>query len=62
MQNLKVMTLKFINSLRKFEFIIGISSLSRLLHPVTDITQKLQGRTIDIIDTSQNIDTCNENM
>ena len=40
------------NVLRKilFEFIIGIISLCRLFHYVAVITEKLQGRIIDIID------------
>ena len=32
-------------------------ALYRLLHPVAGITQKLQGRTIDVIDTYQNVNT-----
>ena len=50
------------NVLRKilFEFIIGIMSLCRLFHHVA--TEKLQGRTADIIDDWQNIDGCFEDM
>ena len=50
------------NSLTKFEFVIGMIALYRLLHPVAGITQKLQGRTIDIIDAYQNVITCVEDI
>ena len=33
-----------------------------MLHPVTGITQKLQGRTIDVIDEYQNVHTCIEDI
>ena len=36
-------------ALTSFEFIVWITSLYRLLHPVASITQKLQGHTIDIV-------------
>ena len=38
----------YVNALTSFEFIVGITSLYRLLNPVASITQKLEGRTIDI--------------
>ena len=45
----KVEATQFLNSLTKFEFAIGMIVLYRLLHPVSGITQKLQGRTIDVL-------------
>ena len=39
----------FLNALTTFEFLIGIISLYCLLHPLSPITQKLQGRTADIV-------------
>ena len=33
-----------------------------MLHPVAGITQKLQRRTIDVIDAYQNVDTCIEDI
>ena len=58
----KVEATQFLNSLTKFEFVIGMIALYRLLHPVAGITQKLQGRTIDVIDAYQNINTCIEDI
>ena len=57
----KVETTQFLNSLTKFQFVIGIA-LYRLLHPVAGITQKLQGRRIDVIDAYQNVNTCIEDI
>ena len=51
----------YINALTIFEFIVGITSLYRLLHPVASITQKLQDRTIgtiDIIKAYQEVQSC----
>ena len=39
----------YLNAITKFEFLIGLVSLYRLLHPLVGITQNLQGRSIDII-------------
>ena len=39
----------FINSIANFEFIVGIICLYRLLHPLVPITQKLQGRVMDVV-------------
>ena len=58
----KVEATQFLNSLTKFEFVIGMIALYRLLHPVAGITQKLQGRTIDVIDAYQNVNTCIEDI
>ena len=46
----------------KFEFVIEMIALYRLLHPVAGITQKLQGCTIDVIDAYQNVNTCIEDI
>ena len=54
----KVGATQFLNSLTKFEFVIGMIALYRLLHPVAGITQKLQERTIDVIDAHHNDNTC----
>ena len=48
----------YINALTSFDFIVGITSLCRLLHPVASITQKLQGRTIDIVKAYQEVQSC----
>ena len=48
----------YINTLTSFEFIVGIKSLYRLLHPVASITQKLLGRTIDIAKAYQEVQSC----
>ena len=37
-------------------------ALYRLLHPVAGIMQKLQGRTIDVTDAYQNVNTCIEDI
>ena len=58
----KVEATQFLNSLTKFEFVIGMIALYRLLHPVAAITQKPQGRTIDVIDAYQNVNTCIEDI
>ena len=58
----KVEATQFLNSLTKFEFVIGMIALYRLLQPVSGITQKPQGRTIDVIDACQNVNTCIEDI
>ena len=55
----KVEANQFLNSLTKFELIIDCY---RLLHPVAGKTQKLQGRTTDVIDAYQNVNTCIEDI
>ena len=50
------------NLLTKFESVIGMIALYRLLHPVPGIMQKLQGCTIDVIDAYQNVHTCIEDI
>ena len=46
----------------KFEFLIEIIALYRLLHPVARIVQKLQRHTIDVIDAYQNVNKCIEDI
>ena len=58
----KVEATQFLNSLTKFEFVIGMIALYRLLQPVAGTTQKLQGRTINVIDAYQNVNTCIEDI
>ena len=45
----------YINALTSFGFIVGLTSLCRLLHPVASITKKLQGRTVDIVKAYQKV-------
>ena len=49
---------QFLKLLTKFEFVTGMIALYRLLHPVAVITQRLQERTIDVIDAYQNVNVC----
>ena len=39
----------YLHAVTKFEFIIGLISLYRLLHPLVGITQTLQGSSIDVV-------------
>ena len=48
----------YINAFTSFEFIVGITSLYRLLHPVASITQKLQGRIINFVKAYQEVQSC----
>ena len=48
----------YINVLTSFEFVVGITSFYRLLHPVASATQKLQDRTIDTVKTYQEVQSC----
>lgn len=41
-----------------FEFIVGIISLYRLLHPLVGVTQRLQGRAADVVSAYQDVDSC----
>ena len=43
--------------LTDFEFITGIVTLSHLLHTTVPITQKRQGRTVDVIKASDGVNT-----
>ena len=48
----------YLNAITKFEFLIGLVSLYRLLHPLVGITQNLQGRSIDIIKAYNEAEGC----
>ena len=48
----------YINVLTSFEFVVGITSFYRLLHPVASATKKLQDRTIDTVKTYQEVQSC----
>ena len=48
----KVEATQFLNSLTKFEFVIGTILLYKLLHSVSGVMQKLQGQAIDAIDAN----------
>ena len=52
----------FLNALTKFEFIVDIIVLYRFLHPVAGLTNKLQGRSIDIIEAYESANRCIEDM
>ena len=41
-------TSSYLHVLSNFNFIIGLISLYRLMHPFTGITKRLQGRSIDV--------------
>ena len=47
---------EFMSCLTRFKFIIGAVSLYSLLHPLHGLTQKLQGRTKDIVDAYQGVE------
>ena len=48
----------YLKALSEFEFITEIVSLYRLLHPLAEITQKLQGRTIDVVAAYTQVESC----
>ena len=52
----------FFNAITTFEFLIGIISLYRLLHPLSSVTQKLQGRTADIVYALNNMQEAVDNL
>ena len=58
----KVEATWFLNRLTKFEFLIEMIALYRLLHPVARIVQKLQRHAIDVIDAYQNVNKCIEDI
>ena len=49
-------TKSYLNAITKFEFLIDLASLYRLLHPFFSITQNLQGRSINIIKTYNEVE------
>ena len=52
----------YLNAITKFEFLIGLVSLYRLLHLLVGITQNLQGRSIDIIKAYNEVEGCIQDM
>ena len=52
----------YLHAVAKFEFIIGLVSLYRLLHPFVGITQNLQGRSIDVVKAFNEVRGCIEDM
>ena len=52
----------YLNAITKFEFLIGLVSFYRLLHPLVGITQNLQGRSIDIIKACNKVKGCIQDM
>ena len=52
----------YLNAISKFEFLISLVSLYRLLHPLVGITQNLQGRFIDIIRAYNDVEGCIQDM
>ena len=52
----------YLHAVTKFEFIIGLVSLYRPLHPLVSITQNLQGRTIDVVKAYSLVQSCIEDM
>ena len=58
----KVEATWFLNRLTKFEFLIGMIALYRLLHPVARIVQKLQRHAMDVIDAYQSVNKCVEDI
>ena len=52
----------YLNAVTKFEFLIDLVSLYRLLHPLVGITQNLQERSIDISKAYNEVDSCIQDM
>ena len=44
-----------LNAVTSFEFIISLIRLYRLLHPLAGITNRLQGRGVDIIEAYDDV-------
>ena len=55
-------TTSYLNTITKFEFLIGLVSLYRLLHVLVGITQNLQGRSIDIVKAYNKVEGCFQDM
>ena len=47
----------YLHALSNFSFIIDLISLYRLMHPFTGITKKLQGRSIDVVKTFNEVES-----
>ena len=52
----------FLNALTTFKFLIGIITLYHLLHPLSSVTQKLQGFTADIVYAYNNMQEAVDNL
>ena len=52
----------FLNALTTFKFLIGIITLYNLLHPLSSVTQKLQGFTADIVYAYNNMQEAVDNL
>jgi len=48
----------YLHAVTKFQFIIGLVSLYRLLHPLAGTTQRLQGRSIDVVKAYNEVQSC----
>ena len=53
---------RYLHAVTKFEFIIGLVSLHRLLHPLVGITQTLRGRSTDVVKAFNKVRGCIEDM
>ena len=47
----------YLHALSNFNFIIGLISLYHLIHPFTIITKKLQGRSIDVVEAFNEVES-----
>ena len=52
----------YLHAVTKFEFIIGLVSLYRLLHPLDGITQTLQGSSIDVVKAYNHVQSSIDDM
>ena len=50
-------TSSYLHVLSNFNFIIGLISLYRLMHPFTGITKRLQGRSIDVVEAFNEVES-----
>ena len=50
-------TSSYLHVLSNFNFIIGLISLHRLIHPFTGITKRLQGRSIDVVEAFNEVES-----
>ena len=53
---------KYINILTDFTFIVSIIAFYRFFHPIAPITQKLQGRSINMVSAYGNISSCSDDL
>ena len=52
----------YLHAVTKFEFIIGLVSLHRLLHPLVAITQTLQGSSMDVVKAYNHVQSSIDDM